>query len=86
MKCGSTASILTFIYLSRLRQQLKGKLTLVMVSDEETFGPWGARYLLCRSMVCRRPAEQFRIGAGLVKENLETSSASTKRNGRIVCG
>jgi succinyl-diaminopimelate desuccinylase len=45
MKCGSTASIFTFIYLSRIRQQLKGKLTLSMVSDEETFGPWGARYL-----------------------------------------
>jgi len=45
MKCGSTASIFTFIYLSRMRERLKGKLTLVMVSDEETFGPWGARYL-----------------------------------------
>jgi len=45
MKCGSTASIFTYIYLSRIREQLKGKLTLVLVSDEETFGPWGARYL-----------------------------------------
>jgi succinyl-diaminopimelate desuccinylase len=45
MKCGTTASIFTFIYLYRLRERLKGKLTLVVVSDEETFGPWGARYL-----------------------------------------
>ena len=45
MKCGSTASLFTFIYLGRIRQQLKGKLTLSLVSDEETFGPWGARYL-----------------------------------------
>jgi succinyl-diaminopimelate desuccinylase len=45
MKCGSTASIFTFIYLNRIREHLKGKLTLVIVSDEETFGPWGARYL-----------------------------------------
>lgn len=45
MKCGTTASIFTYIYLSRIKEQLKGKLTLVAVSDEETFGPWGARYL-----------------------------------------
>jgi succinyl-diaminopimelate desuccinylase len=45
MKCGSTASLFTFIYLGRIRHLLKGKLTLSLVSDEETFGPWGARYL-----------------------------------------
>ena len=45
MKCGTTASIFTFIYLHRIRDRLKGKLTLATVSDEETFGPWGARYL-----------------------------------------
>ncbi|MBI3707070.1 MAG: M20/M25/M40 family metallo-hydrolase [Proteobacteria bacterium] len=45
MKCGTTASIFTFAYLHRLREQLKGRLTLSAVSDEETFGPWGARYL-----------------------------------------
>src|SRR5262249_61526804 len=28
------------------REHLKGKLTLTAVSDEETFGPWGARYLM----------------------------------------
>jgi succinyl-diaminopimelate desuccinylase len=46
MKTGTAASILTYVYLSQLRQHLKGKLTLTAVSDEETFGPWGARYLL----------------------------------------
>ncbi len=46
MKCGTTVSIFTFAYLHRIRNQLKGKLTLTCVSDEETFGPWGARYLM----------------------------------------
>lgn len=46
MKCGTTASIFTYAYLYRIRDQLSGKLTLTAVSDEETFGPWGARYLV----------------------------------------
>lgn len=46
MKTGTAASILTYIYLSRVQQHLKGKLTLQAVSDEETFGPWGSRYLV----------------------------------------
>lgn len=46
MKCGTTASIFAYAYLHRIRDKLKGKLTLTCVSDEETFGPWGARYLL----------------------------------------
>ena len=46
MKCGTTASIFAFWYLHRLRANLQGKLTLTVVSDEETFGPWGARYLI----------------------------------------
>lgn len=45
MKCGTTASIFTFLYLSEIKDALYGKLTLSAVSDEETFGPWGARYL-----------------------------------------
>jgi succinyl-diaminopimelate desuccinylase len=45
MKCGTTASIFTYLYLRELRDQLHGRLTLSAVSDEETFGPWGARYL-----------------------------------------
>lgn len=46
MKPGTTASIFTYAYLHRLREHLKGKLTLTCVSDEETFGPWGARWLI----------------------------------------
>lgn len=46
MKCGTSASIFTYIYLNRMKDQLKGKLTLTAVSDEETFGPYGARYLM----------------------------------------
>src|SRR5882724_12885611 len=46
MKAGTSASIFTYRYLHRIRDKLKGKLTLTCVSDEETFGPWGARYLV----------------------------------------
>lgn len=46
MKAGTTASIFTYAYLHGLRDRLKGRLTLTAVSDEETFGPWGARHLL----------------------------------------
>lgn len=46
MKPGTTASIVTFCLLHRLRHSLKGRLTLTCVSDEETFGPWGSRYLM----------------------------------------
>ena len=46
MKSGTTASIMTFVLLHRIRDRLKGRLTLTCVSDEESFGPWGARYLM----------------------------------------
>ena len=46
MKAGTSASIWTYALLHRLKDKLKGKLTLTCVSDEETFGPWGARYLM----------------------------------------
>ena len=45
MKSGTTASIFTFLYLKEIQDELFGRLTLSAVSDEETFGPWGARYL-----------------------------------------
>ena len=48
MKAGTSASIFTYYYLHRVREHLKGRLTLTAVSDEETFGPWGARYLMER--------------------------------------
>lgn len=46
MKCGTTASIFTYLYLNRLRGALHGKLTLTIVSDEETGGRWGTKYLM----------------------------------------
>jgi succinyl-diaminopimelate desuccinylase len=46
MKCGTTASIFTYLYLSRLRDRLKGRLTLTIVSDEETGGRWGTKHLM----------------------------------------
>ncbi len=45
MKVGTTASLLTYLYLRSLGADLKGRLTLAVVSDEETFGPYGARHL-----------------------------------------
>ncbi len=46
MKCGTSSSIWTYALLHRIKDRLKGKLTLTCVSDEETFGPWGARWLM----------------------------------------
>jgi succinyl-diaminopimelate desuccinylase len=46
MKTGTTASIMAYRLLHRIKDRLKGRLTLTCVSDEETFGPWGARYLM----------------------------------------
>ena len=46
MKCGTAASIMTYRYLHRLKDHLRGKLTLTCVSDEQTSGPWGSRYLM----------------------------------------
>ncbi len=46
MKAGTAAMIMTYRYLHPLRAQLHGKLTLTCVSDEETFGPYGARWLV----------------------------------------
>ena len=46
MKCGTAASVWTYIYLHRLRDKLKGRLTLTCVSDEETGGTWGSKWLI----------------------------------------
>ena len=45
MKGGLASLTLAFLHLHALRNQLRGRLTYTAVSDEETFGPWGARYL-----------------------------------------
>jgi succinyl-diaminopimelate desuccinylase len=46
MKSGLTSLIFTFAYLHGIRDRLRGRLTLTCVSDEETFGPCGTRYLM----------------------------------------
>lgn len=46
MKCGTTASLAAFFFLHRLRDKLRGRLTLSAVSDEETGGRWGTGYLM----------------------------------------
>ncbi|MBK0328111.1 M20/M25/M40 family metallo-hydrolase [Rhodobacteraceae bacterium F11138] len=46
MKQGTTSILFAYAYLHEIRDRLKGKLTLTAVSDEETFGPWGAVYLM----------------------------------------
>lgn len=46
MKAGTAASILTYAYLAEISSEFAGKLTLTLVSDEETGGEWGSRYLV----------------------------------------
>jgi succinyl-diaminopimelate desuccinylase len=46
MKCGTTALLFVFAYLHRLRAELPGRVTLTVVSDEETGGKWGADWLV----------------------------------------
>src|SRR5262249_10757096 len=46
MNCGTAASVWTYISLTRLREELAGRLTLTCVSDEETGGTWGAKWLI----------------------------------------
>ena len=46
MKCGTAALLHAYRLLHGVRERLKGRLTLTCVSDEETVGPWGARWLV----------------------------------------
>jgi succinyl-diaminopimelate desuccinylase len=46
MKGGLAASVAAFSLLAGMRERWRGRLTLAAVSDEETFGPWGANYLV----------------------------------------
>jgi succinyl-diaminopimelate desuccinylase len=53
MKGGTTALLFVHAYLHRLKDVLPGKVTLTIVSDEETGGVWGADWLVrhCASEV-----------------------------------
>lgn len=46
MKAGTASILFSYLYLYRLRDRLPGKVTMTAVSDEETFGPDGARYII----------------------------------------
>jgi succinyl-diaminopimelate desuccinylase len=46
MKTGTAASIIAFSYLHRFRNRLRGSIGLTAVSDEETGGKFGSRWLL----------------------------------------
>lgn len=46
MKAGVAASITSFCLLGKMRKSWRGRVTLALVCDEETFGPWGANYLV----------------------------------------
>ena len=45
MNCGTTALLFAHAYLHRLRNELSGRVTLTVVSDEETGGRWGSGWL-----------------------------------------
>jgi succinyl-diaminopimelate desuccinylase len=46
MKQGTASLVAVYGWLHALKAEIGGRLTLTAVSDEETFGPNGARYLL----------------------------------------
>lgn len=46
MKAGTAASIIAFTLLKKHAGSLKGSIALTAVSDEETGGKWGTKYLL----------------------------------------
>lgn len=46
MKAGTAASVIAYTYLHRYREHLKGTIVLCAVSDEETGGKWGTKFLL----------------------------------------
>ena len=46
MKGGLAASAAAFVLLAERREAWRGRLTLAVVCDEETMGPWGANWLV----------------------------------------
>ena len=56
MKGGLAASVFAFTLLAALRDAWRGRLTLAVVCDEETMGPWGANWLVDRDPQLRGDA------------------------------
>jgi succinyl-diaminopimelate desuccinylase len=46
MKAGTAASVIAFVLLKKQAEHLRGSVALTAVSDEETGGKWGTKYLL----------------------------------------
>lgn len=46
MKAGTAASVIAYTYIHKYCKYLKGSIALCAVSDEETGGKWGTKYLL----------------------------------------
>lgn len=46
MKSGTASLVIAYAYLYERRDQLKGSVALCAVSDEETGGKWGTKYLI----------------------------------------
>jgi succinyl-diaminopimelate desuccinylase len=45
MKAGTAAGVIAYAWLHAVRAELRGRLTLTAVSDEQTGGRWGTRWL-----------------------------------------
>ena len=46
MKGGLTGSVFAYTVLGGLDEEMAGNLTIMLVADEESAGPWGTRWLL----------------------------------------
>ena len=46
MKAGTAATVIAFSYLHKYRADIRGSVALMAVSDEETGGRWGTKWLL----------------------------------------
>jgi acetylornithine deacetylase/succinyl-diaminopimelate desuccinylase-like protein len=46
MKSGTTSLVIAYAYLFERREYLRGSVALCAVSDEETGGKWGTKYLI----------------------------------------
>lgn len=80
MKAGTAASVIAFAYLHRYREHLKGSVALCAVSDEETGGKFGTRWLLGPDEDGKELAEGERSKwAGDVVINAEPGGLNTIR-------